>query len=285
MIFILSLIAAAIFIVALVHISMLMWVLPNRKGQDRDREPYQRDAIQTEEKTMSADFAALIDAITKEGRASRAEEKREDDDKKKREWITIGLIALTLGLLGWQVSEMIRVYDPIQTQAEAAIGTQRAWIGPTEANIASGLVVGRPIKVAITYANTGREPGTAFTANGIFKVFNITEWNDGSATKYFNEYIDKCMSSTSTGGSVSFPTSGASQYRLYQDSSAEAIPEAARIVASQRLIEGADVIALTECFVYHSISKIHHTSFCYYYNAKVSDVAHLNICNGGSDSD
>ena len=68
----------------------------------------------------SADFAALIDTIIAEGRAYRREEQREDRGKKRRDWVTIVLIGLTFGAVCWQVHEMIKVYDPIKTQADAA---------------------------------------------------------------------------------------------------------------------------------------------------------------------
>jgi hypothetical protein len=108
----------------------------------------------------SADFVALIETITAEGRAYRKEEQREDRGKKFREWVTIILIGMTFGAVCYQVYEMIKVYEPIKDQAKAAteqataagiqaenakqsvatardsmIAAQRAWVGPISASI------------------------------------------------------------------------------------------------------------------------------------------------------
>jgi hypothetical protein len=80
----------------------------------------ERESSKSDQLGPSADFAALIDAITAEGRAYRKEEQREDRGKKFREWITIVLIALTFGAVSLQVHEMIKVYEPIREQAKAA---------------------------------------------------------------------------------------------------------------------------------------------------------------------
>jgi hypothetical protein len=286
MLFIASLAGLAIFIVAITHATLVMrQSMKNSDEQAVTRKPNKKRPIEKKPEGLSADFSALIDAIAEEGQASRDEEKREDDLKQVREWLTIALLVSTVVLLGWQVSEMVKVYEPIQTQAEAAITVQRAWIGPTDANIVGAIVVGQGIKATVQYANTGREPGTAFVPIALFKVFDLAAWNDGSAFKYINEFSNGCMSATSNNGSVSFPTLGATQYQLHPDSNAESGPEANRIVASQKLIDGAEVIALTGCLIYHSISKVHHTSFCFYYKAKESDLAHLTICTVGSNSD
>lgn len=67
----------------------------------------------------SADFAALINAIAREGAANRSEEKREDSGKKFRDWITIILLIATTGGIYWQIHEMIKVYGPISDQGRS----------------------------------------------------------------------------------------------------------------------------------------------------------------------
>src|SRR5690348_3124680 len=84
---------------------------PKKNGEQRKVVKYSRP---------SADLSALIDVIREEGHAYRKEEQLEDSGKKVREWITIGLIALTLIAVGWQVYEMVKVYEPIKAQAEAS---------------------------------------------------------------------------------------------------------------------------------------------------------------------
>jgi|ERR1700719_3583395 uncharacterized protein YecT (DUF1311 family) len=65
-------------------------------------------------------FSSLIETIRDEGRAYRKEEQREDQGKRFREWITIILITMTFAAVCYQVYEMIKVYEPIREQAEAA---------------------------------------------------------------------------------------------------------------------------------------------------------------------
>jgi hypothetical protein len=128
----------------------------------------------------SADFAALIDAIIAEGRAYRAEEQREDKGKTFREWITVILLLLTMCAIFWQVYEMVHVYGPIRDQAEASktaayaatkqsensdktlVQTQRAWVGPINASIASEPAIGKPVEITIQYQNSGRELALGF---------------------------------------------------------------------------------------------------------------------------
>jgi len=68
----------------------------------------------------SSDFSALIETVKAEGAANRREEQREDRGKKWREIITIMLLASTLTAVCWQVYEMMKVYEPIETQAKAS---------------------------------------------------------------------------------------------------------------------------------------------------------------------
>lgn len=162
MTFILCLVAAAVLVVALVHISMLTRQLPQRQTRDSHRLPDQQDAVQHEHKAVSADAAALIDAITKEGDASRAEEKREDDDQKLREWITIGLIGATLGALGLQVNEMVKVYGPIAKQAEVASDSEtkqlRAYVFTTIITPLNDFFPNVEHRYAVMFANGGATP-------------------------------------------------------------------------------------------------------------------------------
>lgn len=69
--------------------------------------------------STSSDFVALIHAITTEGRANRAEQHEEDSKKQRREIITIFIIAATLFAVCLQVHEMVKVYQPIEKQAQA----------------------------------------------------------------------------------------------------------------------------------------------------------------------
>ena len=153
--FILSLGALAVFIIAATHLSLLVRQSTDRGNNRADVNKKDNKRAKEEAQPLSADFAALIHTIVNEGSAYRAEEKREDSAKQFREWLTIVLLACTLFAIGWQVNEMVRVYEPIKTQADALLAAQRAWIGPFDTNLAGGLV-GQGIMANVDYGNSGR---------------------------------------------------------------------------------------------------------------------------------
>ena len=82
----------------------------SKEGQSGKDQPH----------SPAPDFTALIQTIKDEGIAYRKEEQSEDTGKRRREWITIGLLFVTVIAIGWQVREMVKVYGPIRDQAEAA---------------------------------------------------------------------------------------------------------------------------------------------------------------------
>jgi hypothetical protein len=199
----------------------------------------------------SSDFAALIDAITTEGRAYRKEEQREDRGKKIREWITIILIGMTFCAVCYQVYEMIKVYEPIREQAvasgkqaiasekaadattraadaatkqseiatkqaensdKALIQAQRAWVGPRNASFSAEPKVGEPVDITIDYQNTGREPALSFSYEA--DIFAIAEQSPDFGMRVV-PFMNKCLGiNTATPGQVVYPSTGFSQYNL-----------------------------------------------------------------------
>jgi hypothetical protein len=77
---------------------------------------------------ISPDTTALVNAINRQQRANRAQEKREDEERRTREIITMFIIAVTGGAIILQVSEMRKAYRPAQTQADVAEANERPWI-------------------------------------------------------------------------------------------------------------------------------------------------------------
>jgi hypothetical protein len=153
------------------------------------RNEQQWQAAQNQPASISADFAALIHAIRYEGKANRREERREDRGKAFREKITIGLIAATLTAVGWQVREMVRVYEPISEQAKASsqaasatLSAQRAWVGPLTVTVPS-IQKDKGIVGTIPYQNSGREPAANFYPYFTAKVYSVEDWNGGEASK------------------------------------------------------------------------------------------------------
>jgi len=159
---------------------------------------------------QAADFAALINTIKSEGIAFRKEEQREDRGKKFREWITVVLVTLTLVAIGWQVHEMIKVYEPIRSQAEAARiqadalikqvetstkameSAQRAWVGAENISLTSAPALGEPIDIWIHYQNSGREPATGFFYAVFPYVTKAKALVNGSLDATMYNYRDTC---------------------------------------------------------------------------------------------
>src|SRR5271166_4515884 len=168
--FVISLIAAGVWVVTFSHIALL---LRSRMKWNRQRgidlghnevagDGQEKEPAQDIRGSASPDFAALIHAINTQGRANRAEEKREDDGKRFREHVTIILIASTLLALSWQVYEMVRVYGPITDQAEVLqknlVASNRAWIEPSSLRLSKPLEQSGGLKVQLYIANKGKEP-------------------------------------------------------------------------------------------------------------------------------
>jgi len=83
---------------------------PESRIEDDHSPPDQRQI------KISPAIAALIDAINRQGRANRAQEKKEDDAKSTREKVTIFVIVVTAGAILAQVSEMRKVLTQSRTK-------------------------------------------------------------------------------------------------------------------------------------------------------------------------
>lgn len=278
----------------------------NRGGQ-KEGEPGEHDPNRP-----STDFAALIDAIKKEGVAYRKEEQREDRGKKFREWTTIVLIAMTFVAVCWQVHEMIKVYGPIKLQADAAqksaeaasqsavaakeqaeamtkqaetsaqaiIGSQRAWVGPTNATFGAEPAIGKPIEVTIQYQNTGREPALAFRYFSDLFPATIKEQTDGTVEKTLSDYLNACREMKEwSGGSVIYPISGTfgGGYNLNIKSKDDFVDEP--------MTKGDTLAILRGCFAYRSVGMPHHSYFCFFYKQGQTKIQNLSICPTGHYAD
>jgi hypothetical protein len=275
-------------------------------GRDHPREA----ATEPEIKTASADFVALIDTIRREGRAYRKEEQREDRGKNIREWITIALIAMTFVAVCYQVHEMIKVYEPIKEQAGAAkqaadasiraadaatrqseiatkqsqnseralVLAQRAWVGPTIAAIEGPPEIGKPLKVAIQYANSGREPALNFVyADDVFAATAADEAN-GVISAKVDAYFKGCKAATTLrAGQVVFPTVGNTTNNLGITTNEEFVDQA--------IIDGEKTIIVDGCFVYRSFDIVRHSYFCFFFNNKNTKRDSLNYCANGAGAD
>ncbi|HME23516.1 MAG TPA: hypothetical protein VKI44_19695 [Acetobacteraceae bacterium] len=302
--FIISIIAAAICIVALTHASLLIisysrWSEDGRVDQRHQKkagEPQETPATNDDSVSRSADFTALIDTIAAEGRANRAEERREDDAKRLREYATILLLGLTVIVVSWQVYEMRAVYDPIKEQASAAainaaaasrqadnaeralIQATRAWVGPSEANLEADPKNETPVDARITYQNTGKEPAIqfAFTTPDRFTTTDEDDRSGRNSARIAGD-VNACRTTLpSPNGQVIYPTSF-SAYTVGVTFPKEMI--------GQEEAEGKKFLIIQGCFVYVTTGRVHHSMWCYLYKTGQTKKEHLNICAVGNYAD
>jgi hypothetical protein len=263
------------------------------------------------------EFSALVETIRDEGRAYRKEEQREDRGKRFREWVTIVLITLTFAAVCYQVYEMIKVYEPIREQAEAAklaadaskraadaatkqseiatrqadtaakqadssdkamLQAQRAWIGPRDARLETKPIAGQKNKFTVEYQNTGREPALSFVFDATPLIFSSADEANGALGSKMLNYVQKCIAMpVRVLAGVVFPTSGFTVSQL-------TIPIDETLI-DEGVATGTKAILVQGCFAYQTGNAIRHSAFCYFYKADKSDIAHLNVCLSGNYAD
>jgi hypothetical protein len=274
----------------------------NREN-NRDSDPEDERPWYNIDKRPSADFAALIQTIRQEGAASRNEEKREDSGKEIREIITICLLIATLFGIYRQVDEMVKVYEPIKKQAEAAltqasglkdqlrlakdaaaasheslVAAQRAWVGPTGGQIEGAVADKADVKIVVNYQNSGREPGIGFNYTIEPKIIGA---DDPSAGQWIEKNSSDCKNRAPTPGSqVVNPSNGGITGGGYQMRGT-----LGKSLIDKDVISGNKVIYVVGCFAYQTFAVSHHSSFCFFYKAGVSSLPNMNFCAFGNDAD
>jgi hypothetical protein len=301
--FVIALIAAGVWIVAFTHIALLLrsrtkWNRNRRVDQSHDEiagHAQEGHGSQDKDGGPSANFTALINTINAQGRANRAEEKREDDAKQFREYVTIILIACTLLALSWQVYEMIEVYTPIETQAvaakeaasaalaqsksfeEATIQAQRAWVGPRNATLSQEPKVGEPFDIVVSYDNSGREPALGFI-DLVAPIPQIGD-NDPDALERIESTMKDCQNwKIWKGGAVVYPNTAA-----FSNGYTVTAPVDKTFVTAE-MTTGQSLIVVHGCFVYRTFNRPKYVYFCYFYKHGVSKITGLNICPTGHDA-
>lgn len=302
-------------------VGLIIWDMRlSKSGQAAIVEPKQAntEAHADDQFGSSPDFRALIHTIRREGRAYRREEQREDSGKRFREWITIALITLTLAAVSYQVYEMIKVYEPIKGQAEAAriaadatkraadaatrqseiaskqadiatkqadnsdkamVQAQRAWIGPRDAKLENKPVAGQRNKIVVEYQNTGKEPALSFVFDATALVIADVEEMDGTSVRKMNDYLLKCVKTpVRSFAGVVFPTSGFAVSQASIELNEKLIDDDVATGTGKSLI-------VQGCFAYQTGNVTHHSAFCFFYRANISDIAHLNVCLSGNYAD
>lgn len=271
------------------------------EAANTDRE--QRNAEQSD---AASQIAAAINALRD---AQQTQTSHEDTNEK----INVGLAIVTIVLvfltviftgLSWcafrdQLHEMQaagrqtqQITEATTEQARAAtenakttrdayVASQRAWVGPTTAKINGDFALGKPLKIEVGYLNTGREPAIDFAQTAeAFESNPIDEANGISMAK-INSFFKGCREANVThGGTVVFPSSGG-----FSPSGQILTVIKPDSFLNQSMISGDSAIIVDGCFLYKSISIVHHSYFCFFYRANVTDRNGLNICQSGNGAD
>jgi hypothetical protein len=226
---------------------------------------------------LSADFAALINAINNQGRANREEEKREDRGKSFRDKVNIFILGFTFVALAWtcwaiiqQVEEMRRAYGPLKQQAESAKDTliisQRAWIDPLFVRLEPP-TYGAPIVYRVTYQNVGHSPATDL--NWAFDNGFREAEQQGSFERFDSGLNSTCdgLTPDDSGAAIEFPPpQGVSPtdytpHFLPGRSNGPRVKH--KITADLDMINGGHHFYVQGCIVYRTMGIIGKSRFCF----------------------
>jgi len=290
----------------------------NAAQEQKEASPEDRAGADNDQRRPSADFAALIDAIGREGQANRDEESREDRGKKFRDYLTLFFVMATAGgvlyqayIFSGQLNEMKtagsqtdklidtnaklaeaagKQADAAQKQAQALtdsaavahdnmILAERAWVGPTNASFGAEPAIGKPIEITVTYQNSGRQPALNFVP--LMEVFAVTDQEDkaGITDQRTRTGIQNCINTKEwAGGSVAFPSTGFSNFTFFTKTKDDFVDD--------NIVKGTKAVVVQGCFLYRTFGAPHHSYFCFFYKGGgVTKIQNLNICAGGHAAD
>ena len=241
--------------------------------------------------TQNNQIIPLLNAVITETRAYHRQRNRHEQNKQFRDWVTIAALVGAGIFAAMQWVEMSAVYKPISDQAGAAhdtmIASSRAWVGPIDALIVT-MKAGEGIKIDVSYGNSGRQP--ALTVESVNpKVYSAADWNGGTAVRDILEFETKCMKSDMVDiiAHVVYPNVNPNSFFVpHFDSTNDMLAENIKFTASNDLaVTGKELFALMGCFIYRTVTTVHHSAFCYRYNAKAPGLPHLNFCTVGQNAD
>lgn len=162
--------------------------------------------------------------------------------------------------------------------------SRRAWIGPSTASITSGVEKDKGIAAQVQYLNTGREPAFDLVPYTDVAIFSLADWENGSAARVIMGWKDECLAANPPFGGtrMAFPSSSNNSFYHVSFNTDDHVP---KIVVSDALTNGNDIFVIRGCFMYRSAGEHRHTSFCFFYQAKLTNLPNLSICTVGNDAD
>jgi hypothetical protein len=135
----------------------------------------------------------------------------------------------------------------------------------------------------LQYQNTGKSPAFNMLQATVYQAFSLNEWKDGGAAKKISAVASQCfeLDAHGTRTQVAYPNAGFASYMI----TVKTEDLSPKYVVTDALISGDEIFALQGCFGYKTVGELHHSSFCYFYQAKVTNLPAMNICTVGNDAD
>jgi hypothetical protein len=271
----------------------------------------------------SADFAALINAIAAEGKANRAEEKREDRGKAIRDWLTlIFVIATTCGvfyqahIFGQQRDEMHVTSEQtnqlIENNAKLAIAAAQqaeATVKQADATNKQAVAMGeaatvsRDNMIAANRAWVGPSNASFAAEPSVGKAVDVTISYQNTGREPALNFINFSRPLAGTPEDekttiVELITNYLEACKSYQEWNGGSVVYPSTGFSSYNLslkipddltddavIKGDKLIYLQGCFLYRSFGLPRHSYFCYFYKQGFTKIGNLNICNSGHYAD
>lgn len=208
------------------------------------------------------------------------------------------IVGLIQGYVLWRTDQALHLAATAQSASAdtaeklrlSTEATERAWIGPMFAR-SDPFEVGKPIKITVTYNNTGRLLAAFKLIDG-GTFFSRAQWSDGTVAKAIGIRVTECMNGSlshnpAAMSGVAYPTTGFSAYTLIYNSNNANIRDDERIILTSDLINPALIFVMFGCFDYRTgESTTHHSFFCYYHQAGITDdVNNLGYCPFGQRAD
>jgi hypothetical protein len=209
--------------------------------------------------------------------------------------VSVGLLQ---GYVLWRTDQALHLAAKAQQEAAGVANkmrviieaTERPWIGPNGARIEGTLETGKRISTTVPYQNTGRQPSPLLITTSP-KLFTREQFEKitGDVTMWIFAKQQSCMATAVPWNflntRVAYPTIGFSTYLLHVDSDDASLVPRDRFLATDKFMSGDEIFVFVGCFVYGTTETPHHSSFCFFYDHKVSDIHSLPYCLTGQRAD
>lgn len=211
------------------------------------------------------------------------------------------IIALTsianCTITGGQLSELqatskqtVALVEAAIAQANAAKGlteltgenqafNRRARIVPSEARIDGNITEAEPVKIEVSFTNSGQEEAKDFSFDIKGFVAISKNWGRGTYDDRLVAERTECMGRNDNKPGMTIFPGRVSDKTIPVDLARDDLPETEKIYWSEKIISGKDIAVLTGCFTYSAAGQRRHTFFCY--NSVAAQVNHevLGLCS------